>query len=109
MPVHTVINGLMLDSATAKGTASAIKARGCDGNWYVQAVNGGGESALWKLEASFNNSDWVTLETYTALSAATVAIQTGLNAPFIRAKFATAWSGSNVTGIISVYGEAGIV
>ena len=109
MAVHTVYSGLMLSSATAKGTASAVYARGSNGNWYIQAVNGGGESALWKLEASFNNSDWATLATYTALSGATVAVQTGINAPYIRAKFATAWSGSNVTGIVSVYGEAGIV
>lgn len=109
MAVKNVHSGFILQSATAKGTASALFARGTDGNFFYQALNHGGESALWKLEVSFDNSNWVTLETYTALSAGNNAYQTAVNAPYVRGKFGTAYSGSNVTGVISVYIEAGVI
>jgi hypothetical protein len=109
MPVHTVISGLLLQSATAKADASGLFGRGSNGQWYVQAANHGGESALWKLQVSYDNATWATLETYTARNSATVAIYTGVNAPYIRAYLATGYSGSNHTGLITVYAEAGIV
>lgn len=108
MPVLYNPNGYLSSAQSAEGTGRYVMdARHCKnfGYLFYQAA---GHSAIFSLQASHDQTAWLTIATYTATATQTGTAQIAGFYPYIRSTVTECYSAAGGTGTLDVFYAPGI-